>query len=63
MSTNSNLLNPAIDCFTQETTYAQVNDILTGTVVVTGGAAPSPLGAITFVANRTPYFKFNGGAT
>lgn len=66
MATDSNLLNPAIDTFTQETTFnsaAAGGFIETGTVVCVGGAAPATLGIITIVSNRTPYFKLGGVAT
>ncbi len=65
MSVDETVTNPALSCFTQEATFSAVasEDILCGTVVVTGGAAPDPHGTITSVANRTPYFKFGGAAT
>lgn len=65
MATAETVTNPAISCFTSEGTFRAVTgeSILCGTVVCVGGAAPSPLGTITSVANRVPYFKWYGAAT
>ena len=58
--TDSSVSNCTIDTWTIDATFDSVTNILEGTVAVAAGAAPSPLGTITQVANRTPYLKLTG---
>ncbi len=66
MSVDETVTNPAISCWSGTANNFDAvtgEDVLCGTVVCTAGAAPSPLGTITAVASRVPFFKLGGGAT
>lgn len=60
--TDSSVTNATISAFTAGSLFNSATDILTGTVVIAAGAAPSPLGTVTAVANDCPVFKLNGAA-
>ena len=54
---------PGVTCHTKNATFDSVDAVIQGTVVMTAGAAPDPLGTITQQTRSTLFVYFEGAAT